>query len=292
MRTRRRATIAAAPPRGPRAQLAAPRARLDLAPALAPPRAADDQVPLERGRVDLQRSEQPADVAAAAGLVGDLLEPPGQPGLRRSAACCWADPAGSRSTWSRIRSIWARSCRIRSVISAPDGSSPSRTRSWATRASESRQASGSETASPRAPCAASEPAPRSGSASRSRLGLARPGRSPRWPAAARTGRTPPSTAPSTAAMSPVAFAPFGAASADLVELVELAPGARRATARADRGRPAAAWVSIGDPEPAGRGRCAAPDPARRSGHGHGVPAVDGLRRLRVPGRASPRSQRL
>ena len=48
---------------------------------LAPARAAHDQVALEGGGVDLQRPEQAAHVAAAGGLVGDLLESAGEPGL-------------------------------------------------------------------------------------------------------------------------------------------------------------------------------------------------------------------
>ena len=90
------------------------RARRTSAAGVPAPGAADDQVALEGGRLDLQRPEQAADVAAAARLVGRILEPAGEVGLLRAASCC-AGPAGSRSTWSRIRSIWARRSRIRSV---------------------------------------------------------------------------------------------------------------------------------------------------------------------------------
>ncbi len=56
--------------------------------------------------------------------------------------------AGSSATWSRSRSSWARSARIRAVAASAPGTSDSVVRSWAARASESRQASGTETAIP------------------------------------------------------------------------------------------------------------------------------------------------
>ena len=77
---------------------------------------------------------------------------------------------GSRATWSRSRSSWARSCLIRAALASAPGTSASRVRSWPARASESRQASGSETARP-APRCAVEPAP---DERRELLGLARP----------------------------------------------------------------------------------------------------------------------
>ena len=71
----------------------------------------------------------------------------GQLGQLRSAAASRA-VAGSSATWSRSRSSWARSCLIRAAEASAPGTSESLVRSWPASASESRQASGSETASP------------------------------------------------------------------------------------------------------------------------------------------------
>ena len=180
------------------------------------------------------------------------------------------------------------------MISAPEGSSPSRTRSWATRASESRQASGSDTARPRWRSCSLTRSPEAllrrfvraswdrsqrqpPQTSRQPLGSAAdatgvPGGQP----AARSGRTRPSTGPWTEDVpGRVERRPSG--QRRLVQLVQLAPAGRHATARAveiGRRRPGSRWRHA---DAAGGGRCARP-----TGRGRPrsrVPAVDGLGRL-------------
>ena len=172
--------------------------------------AADDEVALEQCGVVLERAEQPADVAAALQPLGDVVDARGElvPGALGARAGC---SSGSSATWSRSRSREARRSLTRAAFASAAGSRASRWRSWPASASESRQASGSDTASApdvvpgdalrswRAP--PGRGSRRAGRGSASPAARARPparGRRPRPRAAAGAGRRRPSTAPSTA----------------------------------------------------------------------------------------------
>ena len=122
-------------------------------------------------------------------------QPPGQPGLRRGGLLLRARPARCRSGRGSVPA--GPAARVRSAASSPDSSSPSRTRSWPASASDSRQASGSDTLSAGRVQGRRRPAgPRSASTAVPAR-PARPGRSPRPSQLGVAVGRPTSTAPST-----------------------------------------------------------------------------------------------